>query len=211
MKIRNGEFSGKGKTVLGNVCAYMLNGVNVVRSVPEKVKVTITEDLMNRRARFSVLSKVVKSFARVFVMNTLPKKPGQNYRNPATSLNSQAVTVTGAQVVSVDSSAFVLSKGSLATQPATASQTGPGADIKVEWTASTAVGATATDTVYAVAYNENEELVASIEEDARDSGAITIPIAGITVGHKLFIYTFVKSSGGSFWSDSLFIGQITVA
>jgi hypothetical protein len=211
MKIRNGEFSGKGKTVLGKVCAYMLSGVNVVRSVPEKVKVTITDDLLNRRARFSALSKVVKSFAQVFVMNTLPKKPGQNYRNPATSLNAQAVSVSGAQVVEVDAQAFVLSKGSLATQPATASQGAPGDDIVITWTASTAVGATPTDTVYVVFYNNTKELVASIEEDARSSNGVSIPVTGLNVGDKLFIYTFVKSSGGSFWSDSLFIGGITVA
>lgn len=211
MKVRNGQFSGKGQTVLGKMCAYMLNGVNVIRSVPESVKVTITEELLNRRARFATLSKVVKAFTRVFIMNTLPKKPGENYRNPATSLNAQAVSVSGAQVVNVDAESFVLSKGSLATQPATASQGAAGDDVVITWTASTAVGATPTDTVYVAIYNETKELVASIEEDARSSNGISIPVTGMTTGDKLFIYTFVKSSVGSFWSDSLFIGGITVA
>jgi hypothetical protein len=211
MKVRNGQFSGKGQTVLGKMCAYMLNGVNVVRSVPEKVKVTITDELLNRRARFAALSKVVKAFTRVFIMNTLPKKLGENYRNPATSLNAQAVSVSGAQVVEVNAGAFVLSKGSLATQPATASQGAPGGDIVITWTASTAVGATPADTVYIALYNETKEVLFSLEDDARSSNGVSIPVTGMNVGDNLFIYTFVKSSGGSFWSDSIFIGQVTVA
>ena len=211
MKVRNGLIGGKGQTVLGKMCGYQLNGVNVLRSVPERVKVTVTDELLNRRARFASLSKLVKKLTPVFIMGTLPMKPGQNYRNPATSANSNAVTVSGGQRVEIDPTLFILSKGSLGGQYATVTQAFAGAPIVATWNSNTNVGTSPSDRVYLVAYNETKEVLYSLEDDARSAEEITLPSTGAAVGDLVHFYTLVKSTNGSFWSDSQYLGNITVS
>lgn len=206
MKYRNGYFTGKGTTAIGRMCAYDLNGANVFRSIPEKVRVSQAENAVSKRKRFAVLSKLIKDLTPIFILRTLPTKAGENYRNPASTANSPAVTDNGQGIVTTDLTALVLSKGSLASQPVTVTPNSSAKNVTITWTASTAVGTSPDDSVKIAVVSDGDGLLVALEEDARAAGTKTIDLSSVPVGANCYVYVFVKSATNGSWSDSIYAG-----
>jgi hypothetical protein len=209
MKFKNGEFSGKGKTAIGYMTAYKSAGVNIFRSIPENVKVSKEQPSLNSRKRFSTLSKLVKGLSQVLVQKTLPMKPGENYRNAGSTYNSAAVTVDSSGRVDIDYGNVVISKGSLTSENATGSFDGAANKYLVNWTTQNLFGTSPDDSVRVAIYNETEQIVSTIEEDARASNEIIIDTSAILLGQVCHAYLYIKSANGNRFSDSLYLGKFT--
>jgi len=209
MKLKNGKFSGKGQTVLGYMTAYMLAGVNVMRSIPTSVKTSDSQNASDSRLRFKALSGIVKNMSPVLAMRTMPINEGENFRNPATRENSQAVTLSAPGVVKVTPADFVWSKGGFANQPATGTYNSSTQKFEVSWTASTAVGASPDDKVYLVIAGKNAEILTALEEDARSAGGLASSVSALPSGSTCYAFLLVKSIRSNNWANSQYLGTFT--
>ncbi len=204
-----GGISGKVGTVVGG----SWKGIDYIRSKPAQVANPRTEGQVAQRTKFSATIEFLQP------LNPFLKIGYKNYANKKTAFNAamsyvlqNAITGT-APNFTVDYQNALVSRGSLtkALNPNAVSTNV--AEIDFTWSNNAGSGnALATDKAMLVVYNPSDKSATYTTAGAdRSTGAATIQVPATFSGDNVEVYIAFISADGVAVSDSIYVGQITVA
>jgi hypothetical protein len=204
-----GGISGKVGTVVGG----SWKGIDYIRSKPAQVSNPRTEGQVAQRNKFTATLEFLQP------LNPFLRIGYKNYTNKKSAFNAamsyilkNAITGT-APNFSVDYQNAMVSRGSLtgALNPNGASTNV--AEIDFSWTDNSGSGnAVATDKAMLVAFNPTDKSATYVTAGAdRSTGNATLQVPSTFSGDNVEVYIAFISADGVAVSDSIYVGQITVA
>lgn len=201
---------------VGNVVFRKFRSGYVTSSRPEFIKRTPTPAELDRRNRFSALSKLTAAFAKAAVLGFYPNTLGMlGARNQFSKANAKLVTVTDG-VVEVDYMRIdVTSADKLAAPAFQTPTTGEDLTVTVKYSSVLDVNETSEDDeIRVLVYQPNLNMSVISAAGLRKAGTLSVKVPQMWSGTEVHIYAFAigtKEGVNKNWrSATIYLGKMTI-
>ncbi|MDD4968393.1 MAG: DUF6266 family protein [Paludibacter sp.] len=206
MSVAQNPLLGPMRNSMANFTMYTLNGMNIVRSKPFKVKDPKTEKQLNNRARISLFAKTYHKFKSILVLGFPERDVTKSPQNMLVSVNFTTAFVMVDKVPVINYPLLLLAKGSLPKVTITEALTdADGITLKYDALALTP-DLNATDEIIACAGLLNGGLLMARQFIGHKAiGTIHLNHSNLKADDVVCCYVFVRSGDGEKASDSVYV------
>ena len=191
---------------MGNFTTYTLNGMNIVRSKPFRVKDDKSKKQLNMRARMKPISKMYQEFSSIIALGFPERDVRLSPQNMFVSVNFNRAFVMKDETPVISYPLMLLAKGTL--PPVTITEVTTGAEgLTLNYDALALLpDVTATDEIIACALLITGELLMARQFIGHEpTGTIRLNYPALQAEEVVCCYVFVRSGDGKKASESGYV------
>lgn len=203
-----GPFSG----LVGAVVGATWNGIEVLRSRPNKSKRPATEAQMKQRDKFALITEFSSPVNDLIRIGFQAYHTEQTPYNAALRLNIDNAVMGVYPVLTIDYSKFVISKGKLTDTPQISMATTEDAQLDFSWLNNAEPGTTnGTDKITFLVYNPaKQRFVKAPGAAIRSALSYDMVLPASWSGDNVHVWAFCVRADGKLTSDSIYVGATVV-
>ena len=202
-----GGFSGR----IGTVIGANWRGLDVMRSRPRKSNRAATEEQLQQRLKFGLVSKFLAPISPLLRLKYGQPEEAKSRRNLAVSYHVlEAVTGTYPDYA-INYPLVIITKGELAGFQAPEAVAAPGSTIAFTWVDNTGLAlAYADDQMVAVVYNAARKEFKHEQTALRSEAGYNFSLPANWAAEKVHCWISFTSANGKMQSNSIYMGELTL-